>query len=234
MTIEADLHTHTIFSHGKQTPEQMVQSAIKKGLKKIAITDHAPSHIFYGVRNMPRYLDAIHRAQDKYSDKIMVLAGLEFNIVSLSGQLEADEKLLDKLDIVLFGFHKAVLYRDFKSAQHFYLRRYAKDSIEKNTQSIINAIDRNSIDILVHPGHAIPVAHAALAAACAKRNTAVELNASHPDLAKEDFFTYERAGVLFVVSSDAHSRQKVGVFGTMPEMLAQAGVEDARVINAAK
>ena len=46
----ADYHTHTIFSHGKGTIEDNVQSAISKGLKEIAISDHGPGHLTYGVK----------------------------------------------------------------------------------------------------------------------------------------------------------------------------------------
>ena len=46
----ADYHTHTIFSHGKGTIEDNVDWAIKKGLKEIAISDHGPGHLTYGVK----------------------------------------------------------------------------------------------------------------------------------------------------------------------------------------
>jgi predicted metal-dependent phosphoesterase TrpH len=35
-----DLHTHTVFSDGDMTPEDMVAEARKMGLAGIAITDH--------------------------------------------------------------------------------------------------------------------------------------------------------------------------------------------------
>ena len=45
-----DLHTHTIFSHGKGTIEQNVRAALDRGLTHIAITDHGPGHLFYGMK----------------------------------------------------------------------------------------------------------------------------------------------------------------------------------------
>ena len=42
MKLKYDLHTHTVWSHGKGTVEDNVKEAVKKGLNKIAITDHGP------------------------------------------------------------------------------------------------------------------------------------------------------------------------------------------------
>ena len=44
-----DFHTHTTYSHGKGSIEDNVKEAIKKGLKAIAITDHGPGHLTYGL-----------------------------------------------------------------------------------------------------------------------------------------------------------------------------------------
>ena len=45
-----DYHTHTIFSHGKGTIADNVEAARSKGLKGIAITDHGPGHLTYGIK----------------------------------------------------------------------------------------------------------------------------------------------------------------------------------------
>jgi len=230
MTINADLHTHTIFSHGKGTPEEVVQAAISKGLKKVAITDHAPSHIFYGIRNVQKYLDTISRLKDRYAGTIEVLAGMELNIISLDGRLGVDEKILDQLDILLFAFHKAVLYRDFKSAAHFYILR--KNKADVNTQAYIRTLKANNIHILAHPGYSIPLDHGALAAECAQRGTMVEINASHHEMSLESLKIYMDAGVSFAVSSDAHRAQDVGQFKTAIAFATKAGIEKSRIINA--
>ena len=44
-----DHHTHTIYSHGKGTIEDNVKAAIAKGLESVAITDHGPGHLTYGI-----------------------------------------------------------------------------------------------------------------------------------------------------------------------------------------
>ena len=39
--IFSDLHAHTNFCDGKNSPEEMVKSAIEKGLKKIGLVVHS-------------------------------------------------------------------------------------------------------------------------------------------------------------------------------------------------
>ena len=36
-------HTHSIFSYGKNTPEEIVQKAIEKGFGAVGFSDHAPT-----------------------------------------------------------------------------------------------------------------------------------------------------------------------------------------------
>ena len=61
-----DYHTHTLYSpgiikpHGKGTMEQNVQAAIAKGLEGIAISDHGPGHMFYGMKR-----EKINEMQDE-------------------------------------------------------------------------------------------------------------------------------------------------------------------------
>jgi len=236
--IDADYHTHTVFSHGKNTPEENVLSAIEKGLKKIAITDHAPGHIFYGVKNTGAYIQTVEDLKRKYAGKIEVLLGLELNIVSFDGELEVDKSVLGRLDIALLGYHKAVWYRSFRSATHFYLRKGARKNLEavmaQNTKSYIRAIQRNSIDIISHPGYGIPLDHKSLAACCAEHGVKVEINASHHELKKEDLLIYKKAGVKFVLSSDAHSAARVGDIKKALLHAEEAGIETLSIANAAE
>ena len=45
-----DHHTHTVYSHGKGSIEDNVKVALSKGLKSVAITDHGPGHLTYGLK----------------------------------------------------------------------------------------------------------------------------------------------------------------------------------------
>ena len=81
-----DLHTHTTYCDGKNSPEEMVLSAIEKGLDRIGICTHGYTafdesycipHEEYG-----KFQDEIAALKDKYSDKIEVLCGVEQDVFS--------------------------------------------------------------------------------------------------------------------------------------------------------
>ncbi|MBE6780422.1 MAG: histidinol-phosphatase HisJ family protein [Ruminococcaceae bacterium] len=81
-----DLHTHTIYSDGKNSPEEMVLSAIEKGLKVIGISDHSYTGFDSGycikAEKIEDYIKEIQRLKIKYRDKIEVLCGLEQDLYS--------------------------------------------------------------------------------------------------------------------------------------------------------
>ena len=86
--IIADLHTHSLAStHAYSTIREMVDSAAEKGLKAIAITDHA--------RTMPGapgpwFFNSMHELPLLYRG-ILLIAGMEANVIDLNGTLDINE-----------------------------------------------------------------------------------------------------------------------------------------------
>ena len=73
-----DLHMHTIFSDGKNTPEEMVQEAIRRGLDTVGISDHSSGDpCGMTLADSVRYRKEIARLKRKYAGQIRVLCGLE-------------------------------------------------------------------------------------------------------------------------------------------------------------
>ncbi len=76
-----DLHTHTTFSDGRNSPEEMVLSAIGMGMSTLGISDHSytsfdesyciPRH------RLEEYRNCIRSLQEKYGDRIGIRLGLE-------------------------------------------------------------------------------------------------------------------------------------------------------------
>ncbi|MCR5295781.1 MAG: histidinol-phosphatase [Clostridiales bacterium] len=80
-----DLHMHTVYSDGKNTPEEMILEAIARGLDCVGISDH--SHAVSDECGMTpegtlAYRAEMARLKEKYAGQIRVLCGLERDIWS--------------------------------------------------------------------------------------------------------------------------------------------------------
>jgi histidinol-phosphatase (PHP family) len=84
-----DLHTHTLFSDGKNSAEEMVCEAIRLGLKCIGFSDH--SGVCYDDCGMTEktaeeYRAEIKRLKTEYAGRIKILCGLERDYYSEDNQ----------------------------------------------------------------------------------------------------------------------------------------------------
>jgi predicted metal-dependent phosphoesterase TrpH len=113
-----DLHVHSNRSDGTYSPSELVDYAIKKGLKTIALTDHDT-------------VDGIEEILDYAKDKdIEVIPGIEYST-------EYNER-----DVHIVG-----LFIDYK-AQAFldYLKRFKQSRIDRN-HKLCNNLQKAGIDI---------------------------------------------------------------------------------------
>lgn len=76
-----DLHIHTNYSDGDNSPEEMVQRAIELGLARVGISDHSYTSCDESYcmpkERYPEYIRTIGELKKKYADKIEVLCGIE-------------------------------------------------------------------------------------------------------------------------------------------------------------
>ena len=89
-----NLHTHTSFCDGKNTAEEMILSAIEKGMTSIgfsghALTEHDKSYCM-SFENTLKYRDDILNLKEKYKDKIKIYLGLEQDYFSVKPIIETD------------------------------------------------------------------------------------------------------------------------------------------------
>ncbi len=121
ITLYADYHTHTIYSHGTGTIMDNVMAARRKGLTEIAITDHGIRHLTFGVRKkniikMRQEIDKINQN----CEGIKVLLGMECNIVSSEGDIDMNDDIRKYLDILLVGYHMMVLPQSLRDTWNIY------------------------------------------------------------------------------------------------------------------
>ena len=229
----ADYHTHTIFSHGRGTPEENVLAAIHAGLSMVAISEHGPGSAFFGVRGekllrLRRQIDDLNR---RYGDRIRVLMGLEANLLA-DGVCDLPEEW-KLFDVLLMGYHRAVLPRDATMWRAGLTRSIVtpKDQV-RVAEAIVHALERYPIDIISHPGEYLPIHLPTLAKGAARLGVALEINDKHPSMSVEQMQQAADLGVVFVINSDAHRSENVGKIGRAWEAAQRAGVLD-RVANRA-
>lgn len=82
-----NLHTHTTYADGKDTPEELVLEAIKKGFGSIGFSEH--SYLGYSsypnqltVDKMELYKKEIKDLKRKYREQIKIYCGLEYDFYS--------------------------------------------------------------------------------------------------------------------------------------------------------
>lgn len=83
---KTDFHMHTVFCDGQNTPEEMVRSAIEKGMRAVGISGHSYTWFdeSYCMKKemLPAYRAELSRLKKAYADRIRVLCGIEQDFYS--------------------------------------------------------------------------------------------------------------------------------------------------------
>ncbi|MDO4481805.1 MAG: PHP domain-containing protein [Bacillota bacterium] len=238
--IKWDYHTHTVFSHGKGTIEDNVKAAVKMGLTRVAISDHGPGHISYGVKR-DRFKDMrleIDMLKIRYPE-IEILLGVEANVINRSGALDITEEEKEIFDIVMAGYHYGAFGEepghDFGVHAKNLLLNCFGTSTQKlkaaNTELMVKAIYENELLAVTHPGAKYDIYINEVARACADRGVWMEINNSHPYLTAKTIAEAAEFDVTFVIGSDAHVPHKVGHCEKAAARLRESGVDRKRVVN---
>lgn len=224
--LRGDLHTHSTWSDGKSTIEEMVERAAELGYEYIALSDHSPSErVAHGLDEdrLQKKMEEIASLRKKRKDRLPhILMGAEVDILA-GGKLDYPDAILSKLDVVIAAVHSNF--------------RQDKDRI---TGRLLDAIAHPFVHVIAHPTSRLIGTRDALefdfekiVAAAAKAGVALEVNGSMFRLDLNDVMARgaRDAGALLVIGSDAHSTAQLewiryGVFQAR-----RGWVEAASVIN---
>ena len=80
--IKQNLHCHTTFDDGADTPEAMVNAAISAGLTSVGVSAHSPilgKAWCVSEENEPEFKAELRRLREKYRGQIEVYCGLEYD-----------------------------------------------------------------------------------------------------------------------------------------------------------
>lgn len=200
--IKGDLHTHTKWSDGRATIEEMAESALRLGYEYIAISDHSPSQTIANGLSIER-LRAKQKELETVAKKfrnIKVLMGTEVDIKS-DGTLDYPDNVLKELDVVIASVHSG-----FKMDR------------ETMTNRLIRAVKNPYVHAIGHPtgrllGERDPydVDIDVVIEAAIEYGKALEVNGSYWRLDLNDLHARKAvdAGVKVIISTDAHSTDQL-------------------------
>ena len=151
-----DLHTHTTYCDGKDSPEDMIKAAIEKGLDTIGFSGHiymAHGESFcIAKEEMPKYIAEINELKEKYSGKIKVLCGIEADLYS-NEELSCFDYVIGSVHDIKCGDeficvdHTADIY---KSGVEKYFGGDMYAAAEEYFASVAKCIKKTDADIIGH------------------------------------------------------------------------------------
>ena len=220
MILTADYHTHTPYSHGKNTVAENAAAAVEKGLKQIGIADHGFSHVAFGLRRrqVASYRKECQEAAKRYG--IDVLVGIEANIRGVEGKGDLEPADFENFDFYFCGKHVFIWYDGFFNMLRFGGGNFNADKfcktpperlVQRNTTAYINTIKNNPIDAITHLNYMCPADALEVAKCAADYGTYIELNSKKTHLTDEELSDIvAKTSVRFIINSDAHAKNRVG------------------------
>lgn len=228
MELTADFHTHTPYSHGKNTVLENAVAAKKLGLEQIGITDHGFNHLLFGLKrkklvDLKNEIDEAQRLTG-----VKVLMGMESNLISVDGETDMKPSDLVNFDLYLAGIHEVLRYKRFSDFYAIMVKNYtaykmgkkpSQKVIDLTTKAYVEAVKNNPIDILTHVNYKCCCDLKEVAKVCADYGTYIEINTKKRHISPEELDMMASCGVMFVIDSDAHSADRVGDTKIAEELL---------------
>lgn len=196
--IKSIIHSHSNWSDGSNTIEEMANHAIKSGLEYLVISDHSKSAFYANGLSEERILQQ-HQYIDELNNKLKpfkIFKCIESDILH-DGSLDYPDHILSIFDLVIASVHSNL-----------------KMPEEKAMMRLQNAISNPFTTILGHmtgrlllSRNGYPIDHKKIIDLCAEKNVVIELNA-HPRRLDIDWrhiaYALEK-NVLISIDPDAHA-----------------------------
>lgn len=222
--LRGNLHTHSLWSDGTDTLEQLAEEAQKRGYQYLAVTDHSRSMVVANGLSIERLLaqgEEIARLNRGFSD-FRLLWGSEVDILG-DGSLDFPEEILARLDFVVVAVHS-----QFSMTP------------EAMTERICRGISHPYVDVLAHPtGRKINrrVGYQAdwerVYAVAREHGVALEINCSprRLDLNDKAARRARDCGCLISLGTDAHSLPEFDYLPLGVLQARRAGIEAHSLLN---
>jgi DNA polymerase (family X) len=196
-TVKGIIHSHSNWSDGSNTIEQMATAAKEQGYEYLVISDHSKSAAYANGLSVERIAEQ-HRYIDELNSKLKgftIFKSIEADILG-DGSLDYSDEVLSTFDLVIASVHSNL-----------------KMNEEKAMMRVMAAIENKYTTILGHmtgrlllSRNGYPLDHKKIIDACVGNSVVIELNA-HPRRLDIDWRWIEYAvnkGALISINPDAH------------------------------
>jgi DNA polymerase (family 10) len=198
--IKGIIHTHSDWSDGLQSVQEMATNCIQQGFEYLVISDHSKSAFYANGLSEERI-----KAQHQYIEELnkicapfKIFKSIECDILN-DGSMDYSDNILCTFDLVIASVHSNL-----------------KMTEEKAMQRIINAIEHPATRILGHPTGRLllsragyPINHEKVIDACVANKVVIEINA-HPrrlDLDWKWIRLAQEKGAILSINPDAHNTE---------------------------
>ncbi|MCS7299636.1 MAG: histidinol phosphate phosphatase domain-containing protein [Spirochaetia bacterium] len=205
-----DLHSHTFFSDGVLSPNELVQRARQFGYKALAITDHVDaSNVDFVVKEIVNFCNSIR----SYYDDIIVLPGVEITHVH-PDQINEVAELAKKRGAKIVVVHGETIV----------------EPVERLTNR--KALESKFVDILGHPG-LISEEEVKIAVSNGKY---IEITARKGHSLTNGYVAKvcKKFGAMMVIDTDTHTPDNLITKDFAYKILKGAGLEDEDIARVFK
>jgi DNA polymerase (family 10) len=222
--LRGDLHSHSTYTDGRASIEEMARAADQAGLEYLAVTDHSQRLAMVNgldpkrLREQWREIEAVQSRV-----KVKLLRGIEVDILE-DGALDLPDDVLAELDWVV-------------ASVHYKLRQPAAEM----TRRLVTAIKNPNVDVIGHPTGRILLDKREASSfdfnevmrAAASEGCALEVNSQSQrlDLTDTNCIAAKHAGVKLVISSDSHSPKGFALLQFGVNQARRGWIEPADVLN---
>ncbi len=200
-TIKGLIHSHSNWSDGAYTIEEMARELINLGFEYLVISDHSKAAYYANglteqrIREQHRYIDELNKKLAPFK----IFKSIECDILT-DGALDYENKILASFDLVITSVHSNLDMTE-----------------EKAMKRLLGAITNPYTTILGHmTGRLLtrrkgyPVDHKTIIDACAEHKVVIEINAS-PSRLDMDWRWIDYAmekGLMLSINPDAHTTEE--------------------------
>jgi len=207
-----DYHIHADYADADLHIRDIVKVAYQKGLNQIAITEH----IWRGVDWVSEYIERIEMFN---RDENFVLIGAEARILNMEGDMNIDQTVIDKFDVIIGSLHR---YPEVDIENSFGSKCLSvKEAVEIEEEALIAMIRQRKVDVIGHigrsfeklfPGTVFPINSIKRVVLAAKKaDIAVEINAGSKN-ALDVFSCCIILDCPMSFGTDSHSLDTIGEY----------------------